>query len=125
MTTATAIKAPFKFAKGQIVESCYGYNSTRYSFYVVTRVTAHNAWFKPITQSILDTKWGRDYGFQKGECVPDVRTIDGKLVPISTGEEFRLKIKTWEDSGNQYCYRNYQGIMCEWDGTPRSYDTMD
>ena len=129
MTNSTALavdtftaKAPFKFYEGQIIVVSWGYNCTKINFFVVTRISKHNVWFKEISHSILDDEWGRQYCFQKGTCVPDVRTLDGKLVPINTGKEFRAKLKTWPDSGGQYCYKDSQLFSSEWDGKPIAYD---
>ena len=100
---------------------------TRYDFFIVTRISKSNVWLKPIPSIRIDDAWGRQWGFQKWNSLPNFKKVDGKNVPISQGKEFRRKIYKCDDSSrySEYGYIKYQGIICPWDGEVKSNDSMD
>jgi len=126
-------KTPFKFYIGCICHMHWGWNTTRNSFYVVTRLSDHYVWFKEIPSQKLNTEYSKAWGFQKGYECPLVRVIDKKVIPIEThGGEFRLKRNTWGDDhqfkndiGKEYCYMKHHGLIDGWDGKIKEYDHMD
>ena len=124
--TATVQTTPKTFEVNQICEMGWGC-PTRYDFFIVTRISKSNVWLKPISSIRIDDEWGRQWGFQKWNSLPNFKKVDGKNVPISQGKEFRRKIYRCNDSSSysEYGYIKYQGIICPWDGEVKSNDSMD
>ena len=60
------------------------------SYYIVTRISKSNVWFKAISSIIIDDELSRSYGNQKWHSLPNFKVIDGKNVPIKTGKEFEI-----------------------------------
>ena len=69
----------------------WGYNTSRYDFFIVTRISKSSVWFKQIASTIIDDEWGKKWGFQKHNSIPNYKVVDGKNVPIITGSEFEKK----------------------------------
>ena len=113
------------FEVNQICEMHWGYNTSRYDFFIVTRISKSSVWFKQIESIRIDDEWGRQWGFQKFNTIPNYKVVDGKNVPIITGSEFRKKIYTSEYDGRQYAFEKYQGIIQPWDGKVKANDHMD
>ena len=122
MKTLTRTK---NFEVNQICEMHWGYNTSRYDFFIVTRISKSSVWFKQIESIRIDDAWGRQWGFQKFNSIPNYKIVDGKNVPIITGSEFRKKIYTSEYDGRQYAFEKHQGIIQPWDGKVKSNDHMD
>tara|TARA_Y100000592_G_scaffold17371_1_gene26000 strand:+ start:194 stop:562 length:369 start_codon:yes stop_codon:yes gene_type:complete len=122
MKTLTRTK---NFEVNQICEMHWGYNTSRYDFFIVTRISKSSVWFKQIDAIRIDDSWGRQWGFQKFNSTPNYKVVDGKNVPIITGAEFRKKIYTSEFDGRQYAFEKYQGIIQPWDGKVKANDHMD
>ena len=122
MKTLTRTK---NFEVNQICEMHWGYNTSRYDFFIVTRISKSSVWFKQIESIRIDDAWGRQWGFQKFNSIPNYKVVDGKNVPIITGSEFRKKIYTSEYDGRQYAFEKYQGIIKPWDGKVKANDHMD
>ena len=122
MKTLTRTK---NFEVNQICEMHWGYNTSRYDFFIVTRISKSSVWFKQIESIRIDDAWGRQWGFQKFNSIPNYKVVDGKNVPIITGSEFRKKIYTSEYDGRQYAFEKHQGIIQPWDGKVKSNDHMD
>ena len=122
MKTLTRTK---NFEVNQICEMNWGYNTSRYDFFIVTRISKSSVWFKQIESIRIDDKWGRQWGFQKFNSIPNYKVVDGKNVPIITGSEFRKKIYTSEYDGRQYAFEKHQGIIQPWDGKVKANDHMD
>lgn len=122
MKTLTRTK---NFEVNQICEMHWGYNTSRYDFFIVTRISKSSVWFKQIESIRIDDAWGRQWGFQKFNSIPNYKVVDGKNVPIITGSEFRKKIYTSEYDGRQYAFEKYQGIIQPWDGKVKANDHMD
>ena len=128
--TATVATEPKAFEVGQICEMGWGC-PTRHDFLIVTRISKSNVWFRSIPEIRIDDAWGRQWGFQKWNSLPNFKVVDGKNVPISQGKEFRRKIYKCDDSSSifteysEYAYIKYQGIICPWDGEVKSNDSMD
>ena len=97
MKTLTRTK---NFEVNQICEMHWGYNTSRYDFFIVTRISKSSVWFKQIASTIIDDEWGKQWGFRK-------------------------KIYVSEYDGRQYAFEKYQGIIQPWDGKVKSNDTMD
>ena len=113
------------FEVNQICEMHWGYNTSRYDFFIVTRISKSSVWFKQIESIRIDDAWGRQWGFQKFNSIPNYKVVDGKNVPIITGSEFRKKIYTSEYDGRQYAFEKHQGIIQPWDGKVKANDHMD
>ena len=113
------------FEVNQICEMHWGYNTSRYDFFIVTRISKSSVWFKQIEASIIDDEWGKQWGFQKHNSMPNFKVVDGKNVPIISGAEFRKKIYISEFDGRQYAFEKYQGIIQPWDGKVKANDHMD
>ena len=94
------------------------------SYYIVTRISKSNVWFKAISSIIIDDELSRSYGNQKWHSLPNFKVIDGKNVPIETGKEFRLKLNLSTIDGKQYCYKKYCGIIEPWNGKVAYNDSM-
>ena len=122
MKTVTRTK---NFEVNQICEMHWGYNTSRYDFFIVTRISKSSVWFKQIESIRIDDAWGRQWGFQKFNSIPNYKVVDGKNVPIITGSEFRKKIYTSEYDGRQYAFEKHQGIIQPWDGKVKANDHMD
>ena len=122
MKTLTRTK---NFEVNQICEMHWGYNTSRYDFFIVTRISKSSVWFKQIASTIIDDEWGKQCGFQKHNSIPNYKVVDGKNVPIITGSEFRKKIYVSEYDGRQYAFEKYQGIIQPWDGKVKANDHMD
>ena len=122
MKTLTRTK---NFEVNQICEMHWGYNTSRYDFFIVTRISISSVWFKQIESIRIDDAWGRQWGFQKFNSIPNYKVVDGKNVPIITGSEFRKKIYTSEYDGRQYAFEKHQGIIQPWDGKVKANDHMD
>ena len=122
MKTLTRTK---NFEVNQICEMHCGYNTSRYDFFIVTRISKSSVWFKQIESIRIDDAWGRQWGFQKFNSIPNYKVVDGKNVPIITGSEFRKKIYISEYDGRQYAFEKYQGIIQPWDGKVKANDHMD
>ena len=122
MKTLTRTK---NFEVNQICEMHWGYNTSRYDFFIVTRISKSSVWFKQIESIRIDDAWGRQWGFQKFNSIPNYKVVDGKNVPIITGSEFRKKIYTSEYDGRQSAFEKYQGIIQPWDGKVKANDHMD
>ena len=124
--TATVQTTPKTFEVNQICEMGWGC-PTRYDFFIVTRVSKSNVSVKPISSIRIDDAWGRQWGFQKWNSLPNFKKVDGKNVPVIQGKEFRRKIYRCNDSSrySEYGYIKYQGIICPWDGEVKSNDSMD
>ena len=122
MKTLTRTK---NFEVNQICEMHWGYNTSRYDFFIVTRISKSSVWFKSIASTIIDDEWGKQLGFQKHNSIPNYKVVDGKNVPIITGLEFRKKIYTSEYDGRQYAFEKHQGIIQPWDGKVKANDHMD
>ena len=124
--TATVQVAPKTFEVNQICEMGWGC-PTRHDFLIVTRISKSNVWFSFIPEIRIDDEWGRQWGFQKWNSLPNFKKVDGKNVPITQGKEFRRKIYRTNDSSrySEYGYIKYQGIICPWDGEVKSNDSMD
>ena len=122
MKTLTRTK---NFEVNQICEMHWGYNTSRYDFFIVTRISKSSVWFKQIDAIRIDDSWGRQWGFQKFNSAPNYKVVDGKNVPIITGAEFRKKIYTSDYDGRQYAFEKYQGIIQPWDGKVKANDHMD
>ena len=122
MKTLTRTK---NFEVNQICEMLWGYNTSRYDFFIVTRISKSSVWFKQIESIRIDDAWGRQWGFQKFNSIPNYKVVDGKNVPIITGSEFRKKIYTSEYDGRQYAFEKHQGIIQPWDGKVKANDHMD
>ena len=103
----------------------WGYNTSRYDFFIVTRISKSSVWFKQIASTIIDDEWGKQWGFQKHNSIPNYKVVDGKNVPIITGSGFRKKIYISEYDGRQYAFEKYQGIIQPWDGKVKANDHMD
>ena len=113
------------FEVNQICEMHWGYNTSRYDFFIVTRITKSSVWFRQIDAIRIDDSWGRQWGFQKFNSAPNYKVVDGKNVPIITGVEFRKKIYVSEYDGKQYAFEKHQGIIQPWDGKVKANDHMD
>ena len=113
------------FEVNQICEMHWGYNTSRYDFFIVTRISKSSVWFKQIDAIRIDDSWGRQWGFQKFNSTPNYKVVDGKNVPIITGAEFRKKIYVSEYDGRQYAFEKHQGIIQPWDGKVKANDHMD
>jgi len=113
------------FEVNQICEMHWGYNTSRYDFFIVTRISKSSVWFKQIDAIRIDDSWGRQWGFQKFNSAPNYKVVDGKNVPIITGVEFRKKIYVSEYDGKQYAFEKHQGIIQPWDGKVKANDHMD
>ena len=122
MKTLTRTK---NFEVNQICEMHWGYNTSRYDFFIVTRISKSSVWFKQIESIRIDDAWGRQWGFQKFNSIPKFKVVYCKNVPIITGSEFRKKIYTSEYDGRQYAFEKYQGIIQPWDGKVKANDHMD
>ena len=122
MKTLTRTK---NFEVNQICEMHWGYNTSRYDFFIVTRISKSSVWFKQIASTIIDDEWGKQWGVQKHNSIPNYKVVDGKNVPIITGSEFRKKIYVSEYDGRQYAFEKYQGIIQPWDGKVKANDHMD
>ena len=124
--TATVQTTPKTFEVNQICDMGWGC-PTRYDFFIVTRISKSNVWLKPISSIRIDDAWGRQWGFQKWNSLPNFKKVDGKNVPITQGKEFRRKIYRTNDSSrySEYAYIKYQGSICPWDGEVKSNDSMD
>ena len=122
MKTLTRTK---NFEVNQICEMHWGYNTSRYDFFIVTRISKSSVWFKSIASIIIDDEWGKQWGFQKHNSIPNYKVVDGKNVPIITGSEFRKKIYVSEYDGRQYAFQKYGGIIQPWDGKVKANDHMD
>ena len=88
--TATVQAAPKTFEVNQICEMGWGC-PTRYEFFIVTRISKSNVWLKPIPSIRINDEWGRQWGFQKWNSLPNFKKVDGKNVPISQGKEFQVQ----------------------------------
>jgi len=116
MKTQTLTK---NFEIGQICDC--GISQT--SYYIVTRISKSNVWFKAIPSIIIDDELKNEWGGQKWHSLPNFKVIDGKNVPLYTGKEFRQKLYI-NDDNEQYCYRPYVGIIKPWMGDIAYNDSM-
>ena len=62
MKTLTRTK---NFEVNQICEMHWGYNTSRYDFFIVTRISKSNVWLMRIDDNKIDDDYGRTWGFQK------------------------------------------------------------
>ena len=124
--TATVQTTPKTFEVNQICEMGWGC-PTRHDFLIVTRISKSNVWFSFIPEIRIDDEWGRQWGFQKWNSLPNFKKVDGKNFHITQVKEFIRKIyrTNYYSRYSEYAYIKYQGIICPWDGEVKSNDSMD
>ena len=117
MTTQTLNKT---FKVNQICEC--GISET--SYYIVTRISKSNVWFKAIPSITINDELSQKYGNQKWHSLPNFKIIDGKNVPPVAGKEFRLKLHDSSYDNEQYCHIKYSVIVKPWNGKTAFNDSM-